>query len=94
MLNELTKEERDGLIAHCQLTMRMYPSGSLCHMQAAVALEALQGKPVLYRWWFADNAAQINITQPDMIDVLARKPGLIIEGLAPVTREEWKENEQ
>lgn len=44
--------------------------------------------PVLYRWWFVDKPEQVNITQADMIDILVRKPGLIIEGLAPVSREE------
>lgn len=43
--------------------------------------------PVLYRWWFEQAPSQVNVTQADMIDVLSRKPGLIIEGLAPATRE-------
>jgi len=50
---------------------------------------ALAAVPVVYRWWFVTNPAQVNVTIADMIDALIRKPGMIVEGLAPVTREEY-----
>ena len=43
-----------------------------------------EGEPVLYRWWFESKPDQVNIIQPDLVDTLVRKPGLVVEALAPV----------